>query len=223
SLSIGPSRLIQPCTVVPCGALTVTVSVVEPLAGTVTLAGTVIRLSPGVIVPAFQIRGTVLPKVFGMNLAFETANVRPLLVGLCSVMLTEVGRPTVTRPKLAEAGSIHVVAFAATERFSRPAPCAVGPTSCNPVAASLTTKSARFTSADLICAGVQSLCSCKSTAAEPAICGVDIEVPLRKAHGASPQSTGSVLTQELRTLTPTEVKSGLTAKSTLVGPWPLKP
>src|SRR5215510_4083598 len=138
-------------------------------------------------------------------------------------MTSEDGRPTVTRPKLTEAGSIHVVASAATERFSRPAPCAVGPMSCNPVAASLTTKSARFTSADLICAGVQSLCSCKSTAADPAICGVDIEVPLRKAHGASPQSTGSVLTQELRTLTPTEVKSGLTAKSTLVGPWLLKP
>ena len=40
-------------------ALTVTVSVVEPLAGTITLAGTVIRSSPGVMVPAFQIRGTV--------------------------------------------------------------------------------------------------------------------------------------------------------------------
>ena len=38
------------------------------------------------------------------------------------------------------------------------------------------------------------------------------------------QSTGSVLTQcELRTLTPTDVRSGLTAKSTLVGPWLLKP
>ncbi len=48
--------------------------------------------------------------------------------------------------------------------------------------ASLITKSARFTSADLICAGDQSGCNCKSTAAEPAICGVDIEVPLKKAH-----------------------------------------
>src|SRR5262245_55156720 len=120
-------------------------------------------------------------------------------------MSIEVGRPTVTRPKLAETGSIHVVAFAATERFSRPAPCAVGPMSCRPVAASLTTKSAWFTSADLIRAGVQALCNCNRTAAEPAICGVDIEVPLRKAQGASPQSIGSVLTQELRTLTPTEV------------------
>src|SRR5262249_34209872 len=138
-------------------------------------------------------------------------------------MTNEVGRPTVTRPKLAEAGSIHVVASAATERFSRPAPCALGPPSCNPVPASLTTKSARVTSADLICAGVQLGCSCKRTAAEPAICGVNIEVPLRKAHGALPQSTGSVSTQELRTLTPTDVRSGLAAKSTLVGPWLLKP
>src|SRR5262249_62135288 len=98
-------------------------------------------------------------------------------------MLTEVGRPTVTRPKLAEAGSIHVVASAATDRFSRPAPCAVGPTSCNPVTASLITRSARLTSADLICAGDQSGCSCSSTAAEPAMCGVDMEVPLMNAHG----------------------------------------
>src|SRR5215468_11239744 len=138
-------------------------------------------------------------------------------------MVTELGRPTVTRPKLADAGSIHVVASAATERFSRPAPCAIGPMSCNPVAASLTIKSARFTSADLIRAGVQSLCSCNKTAAEPAMCGVDIEVPLRNAHGALPQSTGSVSTQELRTLTPTDVRSGLAAKSTFVGPWLLKP
>src|SRR5262249_19784004 len=128
----------------------------------------------------------------------------------------------VTFPKLATEGSIHVVASAAIERFSRPAPCAVGPTSCVPVTESLMTKSARLTSADLICAGDQSLCSCKSTAAEPAICGVDMDVPLRNAHGASPQSIGSVLTQELRTLTPTDVTSGLAATSTSVGPWPLK-
>ena len=36
----------------PCAALTVTVSVVEPLAGTVTLAGTVIAGSPALKVPA---------------------------------------------------------------------------------------------------------------------------------------------------------------------------
>src|SRR5258707_3493796 len=167
--------------------------------------------------------GTVPPNVSGVNFVTETLNVSAVPVGLDNVIVTDVGWPRVTRPKLAEAGSIHVVASAATDRFSRPAPCAVGPMSCNPVAASLTTKSAWFTSADLICAGDQSSCSCKRTAADPAICGVDIEVPLRKAHGASPQSTGSVLTHELRMLTPTEVKSGLTAKSTLVGPWLLKP
>ncbi len=137
-------------------------------------------------------------------------------------MVTEVGRPTVTRPKLAEAGSIHVVASADTERFSRPVPCAVGPTSCVPVTASLTTKSARLTSADLICAGVQSLCSCRSTAAEPAMCGVDIEVPWKNAQPEpSPGQPAGLPTHviELRTFTPTDVTSGLAAKSTYR--WPL--
>src|SRR5215475_10154792 len=139
-------------------------------------------------------------------------------------MVTEVGRPTVTRPKLAEAGSIHVVASAATERFSRPPPCNVGPTSCVPVTASLTTNSARLTSADLICAGDQVGCSCKSTAAPPAMCGVAIEVPVKNAQPEplSGQPAGlPTHVIELRTLTPTEVTSGLTAKSTSVGPWPL--
>src|SRR5262245_13060356 len=141
-------------------------------------------------------------------------------------MVNDVGRPTATLPKLAETGSIHVVASAATERFSRPPPCNVGPTSCRPVAASLTSKYARLTSADLTCAGVQSLCNCRSTAAEPAICGVDIEVPVKNAQPEpSPGQSSPLPTHviELRTLTATEVRSGLTAKSTAVGPWPLEP
>jgi hypothetical protein len=59
----------------PCGALTVTVSVVEPLAGTVTLAGTVIAESPALKVPAFQILGTVPPKVSGVNFVVDMLNV----------------------------------------------------------------------------------------------------------------------------------------------------
>src|SRR4030095_3458858 len=118
-------------------------------------------------------RGTVPPNVLGVNFVTETSNVSSLPLGLDSVIVTEVGWPTVTRPKLAETGSIHVVASAATERFSRPPPCAVGPTSCVPVTASLITKSARLTKADLICAGDQSLRR-KSTAAAPALCGADI-------------------------------------------------
>src|SRR6266704_3319025 len=169
---------------------------------------------------------TVPPNVSGVNFVTETVNVSELPVGLDSVIVTEVGWPTVTLPKLAETGSSHVVASAATERFSRPAPWAVGPMSCVPVNESLTTRSARFTSADLICAGDQSLCSCSSTAAEPAMCGVDIDVPLKKAQPvASPGQVSGLPTHviELRTLTPTEVRSGLTAKSTAVGPWLLKP
>src|SRR6476620_6725866 len=129
--------------------------------------------------------GTVPPNVSCVNFVTESLNVSAVPVGLDSVIVTDVGWPRVTRPKLAETGSIHVVASAATERFSRPAPCAVGPTSCVPVIASLITKSARLTSADLTCAGDQSLCSCSSTAAEPAMCGVAIDVPLKKAQGAS--------------------------------------
>src|SRR4029453_17556455 len=98
---------------------------------------------------------TVPPKVSGVNLVTEMLKVWSVPVGLNNVSVSEVGRPVGTRPKLAEAGSIHVVASAATERFSRPAPCAVGPTSCRPVWASLITRSARLTSADLICAGDQ--------------------------------------------------------------------
>src|SRR6058998_1063025 len=136
-------------------------------------------------------------------------------------MLREVGLPAGTLPKLAEAGSIHVVAFAATERFSRPLPCALGPTSWVPVIASLITKSARLTSADLICAGDQSGCNAKSTAADPAMCGVDIDVPWKKAQPEpSPGQSGPLFTQviELSTFTPTDVTSGLRAKSTRVGP-----
>src|SRR5206468_1101931 len=153
-------------------------------------------------------------------------NVSELPVGLDSVMFNDVGWPTVTFPKLAETGSSHVVPSAATERFSRPAPCAVGPMSCKPVLASLITKSARLTSADLTCAGDQDGLRFKSTAADPAMCGVDIDVPLKKAHPVpSPGQVSGLPTHviELRTLTPTEVRSGLTAKSTAVGPWLLNP
>src|SRR5438132_3309563 len=58
------------------------------------------------------------------------------------------------------------------------------------------------------------------------MCGVDMDVPLKKAQPEP--SPGQVLglpthVIELRTFTPTDVKSGLTAKSTFVGPWLLKP
>src|SRR5262252_8179173 len=168
--------------------------------------------------------GTVPPNVSGVNFVVETANVSSTPLGLDSVIVTEVGRPMVTLPKLAATGSSHVVPFAATPRFSRPAPCAVGPISCDPVIESLITNSARLTRADLICPGDQVGCKALSTAAEPAICGVDIEVPWKKAHPLpSPGQPAPLPTHviELRTLTPTEVTSGLIATSTLVGPCPL--
>src|ERR1700745_3689336 len=58
------------------------------------------------------------------------------------------------------------------------------------------------------------------------MCGVDMDGPLKKAQPEpSPGQVADFPTHviELRTLTPTEVRSGLTARSTLVGPWLLKP
>src|SRR5262249_40717791 len=162
-----------------------------------------------------------------VNFVTDTLKVWLLLVGLNTVMASVVGwPPLVIFPKLAETGSIHVVASAETERFWRPPPCAVGPMSCVPVIASLTNKSARLASADLICAGDQSGCNANSTAAEPAMCGVDIEVPWKNAQPEPSSGQPAPLFThviELKTFTPTEVTSGLTAKSTKVGPWPLKP
>ena len=71
--------------------LTVTVSVVEPLAGTVTLSGTVMRSSPALRIPASKTLDTVPPNVLGVNFVFETLNVSSVPVGLDSVMVNEVG------------------------------------------------------------------------------------------------------------------------------------
>src|SRR5438105_15812787 len=99
---------------------------------------------------------TVSPKVSGVNFHSLTVKFCVFPVGLKTVTTTEVGEPVGTFPKLAETGLNQVVPLPAWDRFSRPAPCAVGPTSWMPVLASFTTRSARLTSSDLICAGDQS-------------------------------------------------------------------
>src|SRR5438132_3755746 len=58
------------------------------------------------------------------------------------------------------------------------------------------------------------------------MCGVDMDVPLKKAQPVpSPGQVAGLPTHviELRTFTPTDVRSGLTSKLTAVGPWLLKP
>src|SRR6266478_7014971 len=99
---------------------------------------------------------TVLPNVLGVNFHSLTVKFCAFPVGLKIVTTTDVGDPVGTFPKLAETALNHVVPFAATERFSRPAPWAVGPMSWMPVLASFTTRSARLTRDDLIRAGDQS-------------------------------------------------------------------
>src|SRR5512133_1921840 len=65
--------------------------------------------------------------------------------------------------------------------------------------------------AERIAAADQSGCAPIRTAAEPARCGVAIDVPWKNAH--------LLPGIELRTFTPGATTSGLTRKSTSVGPW----
>src|SRR5712691_6262332 len=75
--------------------------------------------------------------------------------------------------------------------------------------------SAVLTIAERTSAADQLGCWPSTTAAEPARCGVAIDVPWKNAqHGAG---------IELSTLTPGATTSGLTRKSTSVGPRPEKP
>ena len=60
-------------------------------------------------------------------------------------------------------------------------------------------------------------CWPRTTAAEPARCGVAIEVPWKNAqHGGAAQNDAGI---ELSTFTPGATTSGFTRKSTSVGPW----
>jgi len=116
--------------------LTETVNVVVPLAGTVTEAGKLIRLSPDVVVPTSN--GTSDALVLGVNFEAAIENVwfAPVVFDTANVNDVGVLFEALTLPKLAESGSKKIVAAAACVRFSRPAPWAVGPTSFIPVFAS---------------------------------------------------------------------------------------
>src|SRR5436305_8471903 len=84
-----------------------------------------------------------------------------------------------------------------------------------------TTLSAGFTMAERTSASDQVGCCWRTTAAEPARCGVAIEVPWKNAqHGGAAQNACGI---ELSTLTPGATTSGLIRKSTSVGPWLEKP
>jgi hypothetical protein len=129
--------------------LTETVNVVVPLAGTVKEAGNLIRLSPALVVPASN--GMRDGLVLGANFRAASERVWPAPVVFDTVIGNDAGLlfEELTLPKLAESGSKKIVASAALLRFSRPAPCAVGPTSIVPVFASLMTRSEVLTRADL--------------------------------------------------------------------------
>src|SRR5918995_2651392 len=133
--------------------------------------------------------------------------------------------PEGTPPKAMLTGSSDTFARTALCRFSRPAPTMFGlSTMVFPVAESFSTpRTAVFTIAERTSADVQSGCWSITTAAEPATCGVAIDVPWKNA-----QHDGVVCTQvcagcELRTFTPGATTSGLTRNWTSVGPMLEKP
>ena len=107
----------------------------------------------------------------------------------------------VQTPKLTETGSRKIEAPAARSTLIRPPPRAIGPSPEVPV----TVRSALFTRADLISSGPQLGWSALRSAAEPAVWGVAIEVPWKKAY--FPPRTLD------RMLTPGAVTSGLIRKS----------
>src|SRR5262249_16656412 len=112
-------------------------------------------------------------------------------------------------PNEALTGSAPTEARAADRRFSRPAPWMFASVMMiEPVEESLRApRSAVLTMADRTSAALQSGCCPMMTAAEPARCGVAIEVPWKNAqHPRSPQSPGI----EERTFTPGATTSGLT-------------
>src|ERR1700704_6134715 len=71
-----------------------------------------------------------------------------------------------------------------------------------------------LTSADLICCGDQSGCSCFSRAAEPATCGVAIEVPWKNAKQGGLEQ--ELIRIELYTFTPGATTSGLISARSFV-------
>src|SRR6266498_105634 len=133
--------------------------------------------------------------------------------------------PNGTAPKLTLTGSSETMAPTAVSRFSRPLPMTLTLVSVtsglNLLYFFSTPWSAVLTIAERTSAADQSGCSPRTTAADPARCGVAIDVPWKNAkHGGASQKVCGI---ELSTLTPGATTSGFTRKSTSVGPRLLNP
>src|ERR671918_451033 len=141
----------------------------------------------------------------------------PAAIRLLAVIVTVIVFPEIVAPKLTLTGASAILAFVDERAFARPAPTmftfVLTPV---PVELSRTPWSAVFTIAERTSADDHVGCWLRTTAAAPARCGVAIDVPWKNAQhgGVSHASFGC----ELSTLTPGATTSGLTRKSTSVGP-----
>src|SRR4029079_691786 len=124
--------------------------------------------------------------------------------------------PDGTALKLTLTGSSAIVASTAFWTSKRPAPTTLTSAIATPSRSCTTLRFAVFTIAERISAADQSGCCARTTAAVPARCGVAIDVPLKNAkHGGVAQAFAGT---DDSTLTPGATRSGLTRKSTSVGP-----
>src|SRR3990170_6053560 len=175
---------------------------------------------PALMVTEIALPEIVAPKSTPAPVSFVTSTVYgpdPESVARFTVRLSDCAEPEGTAPKLTLTWSSATIALTAENRFARPAPMMLTfelrPT---PLELSSTPWSAVFTMDERTCQAAQLGCWPITTAAAPARCGVDIDVPWKNAQqgGTAHASFGC----ELSTLTPCATTSGFTRKSTSVGP-----
>src|SRR5712691_6353519 len=206
-----PKRRIAWCapTLAPLSADIVTVIVAVPPA----------EMENGPPLTEYATPEPVVPVIDGAGTA-SVPEVRFMTVTLIDFVWPE---PDGTAPKLTLTGSKASDACTAEPRFSRPEPTSFTSVSQHaPLLVFNTFSSAVFTTAERTAQDGQFGCWPSKTAAEPARCGVAIEVPWKNAqHGTGNAGTHVSVPEpgiELSTFTPGAVTSGLTRKSTSVGP-----
>src|ERR1035437_220457 len=167
----------------------VTVPEYSLAAGTVPESVTVsVVAAPPASVKACWLNAMVTPETVLLAVplteqqAAETASVAELVPWLVMVIDLAIGNPPdFTYPNEMVDGSAVTEALTAAPASSLPAPIHSTSTA-SPNSSVVVSRAAAFTSADLICAGVYFGCACFTSAAAPAVIGVEKLVPAAAAE-----------------------------------------
>src|SRR5262245_49561758 len=129
-----------------------------------------LRLKP---TPAPVTPLTLRPKVWALVLRFV----------IVTLLVRDWPEPAGTEPKLVLTGSTAATAVTAPSRSRSPAPTTLTSVTTAPLTKDVTAPcTAVFTTAERTCAALHVGCAPRTTAAAPARCGVDIEVPFKNAQ-----------------------------------------